>query len=233
MPFVVDPSGIAQHAAISNNAYYGWEKAPGSRTARIPFAPPPVKSAEQMGRGAAMLHKAKGAIRSTFTGAAHQKGMKWTRETMGIGQGMLGKALGWGFLGFYAYQGYKENGVLGAAGGIAQGLGESYAAGYAWGAITSSGLGAGMLAGGAIAGGLAAGEIWSQGANIHQFLARPAVHAHMRKRAKLEMAQPIHDQYGNSATMRKRSLMAMRQSKITARGALGMEGSSNYIPYMR
>lgn len=45
----------------------------------------------------------------------------------------------------------------------------------------------------------------------------------------MEWASPINDQYGNIATMRQRSLMAMQRSGLNARYALGREASLLHV----
>jgi hypothetical protein len=184
-----------------------------------------------------------GAIRSYMNTSIHRTGAQWAKEVYGLARrdshgrpiGKLWRGLGLAYLGYQAYQGYQEGGIPGAAKEVAYGAAETYALGAGIKALgIGAGWGAGLLGGAAVFGGFFFGmESARQGINPFQMAVRPFVQEHMKKHAILEMGSPINDQFGTLATMRQRSLMAMQQSKITARGALGMESSRRYIPYMR
>ena len=159
-----------------------------------------------------------------------------------MGEGVLGNAIGTGFVGLGAYQGYREGGIVGAAKGIA----ENYVSSIAFRALplpVALALLAGYIGGNYLLGKVdsSVGEV---GAGAFRHIAGPytggslagamfsrQVREHTRKRARLEMGSPVQDQYGTVATMRQRSIMAMRTSKINARGALGMEANNRFQPY--
>lgn len=161
----------------------------------------------------------------------HQAGVKSLKESLGIGfdKSFIGRTMRFAgplMLGHAIYSGYQEGGLSGALMG-----GAEYAANmYMWGAglkiagIGLSGLGVGLgvgLAGAGLAGGLALGV---SGIGPRQML-RPLVREHMERRSRLEMGTPIVDDYGSIATMRQRSIMAIQNSKINGRTALGNEAS--------
>jgi hypothetical protein len=100
-----------------------------------------------------------------------------------------------------------------------------------FGGISGVGAGLGAAVGGsALLGGLAAA---SQGMSGLRYVTQSAVGNYMRSRGKLEIASPLNDQYGTISTMRQRGINAMRQSKITARNALGQEANRRLMPYFR
>lgn len=183
-----------------------------------------------------------GAIRNYLGGQIHAAGMAELKLTYGLSKidpknpmTKVVKGLGLGYLGYRAVSGYREGGIAGAAGNVAMGAAENYAFGAALKilGLTSGGLLAGGAAAGTIAGGLLSMEAARQGTSVGAMMSRPYVREHMKRRAKLEMGSPIQDSVGMVSTMRQRGIQAMRQSKITARSALGMESSRRYIPYLR
>jgi hypothetical protein len=160
-----------------------------------------------------------GALRSTLTATTglHGAGMSAVRDLYGVGKTKgLWRAFGPAALGMAAYGGYQEGGVSGAVGEMASETATWYA------------LGAGMklagpLALGAVAGvGAAALGLGAVGVGPQHF-ARPYVHDYMKKRARLEMGTPVMDPYGQVATMRQRSIMAMNNSRVNGRTAIGNE----------
>jgi hypothetical protein len=173
-----------------------------------------------------------GLLRSYGKSKIHKAGMKGiTHDLLGVGGGITAKLLGGGFLLYDAFTGYQEGGIWGASKNVASSAAMMYGFRAAFPLI---GIAAKIAAPAAlVAGGAFAMNAASQGISPLQMAARPFTNEYLRKRAKLEMGSPIQDPYGTVSTMRKRSLMAMRESKITARGALGMEAHRRYIPYMR
>lgn len=173
------------------------------------------------------------AVRSYWGSKVNRTGITWAREAYGLGKaGGLARVLGVAYLGYTAYTGYKEGGGWGAAKAIGKGAAEMYAQGAVWGAIgTPVMYGAAAVAGaGAVMLGLTSVR---QNASISQMVTRPWVRDHMRKHAKMEMARPVIDQFGNTATMRRRSLAAIQGSKLNGRTGLGNEATLMYRPYFR
>jgi hypothetical protein len=176
---------------------------------------------------------ARGAIKSYTGTSIHRAGMQEVKEMFGMGKHLKGlfRFTGPAFMLYSAISGFQEGGMMGAAKNVARDAALSYGFGVAR-SIVGGGMPI-MAAAGAMGIGLLGLEALNQGVSPLQMLARPLVREHTKKRAKLEMGAPVQDQYGTVATMRQRSIMAMRQSKITARSALGMEGSRRYTPYLR
>ncbi|MCW4026746.1 MAG: hypothetical protein NWE76_04590 [Candidatus Bathyarchaeota archaeon] len=119
-----------------------------------------------------------------------------------------GRAIPLAFTGWLASSGYKEGGLMGAAGGIAESIATTSAIHMA-GLTLSSPL-TWIVAGGiaAGAGGYALGE---------------AAQAHRRGLKTLEMGANVVDPFGTAATLRQRSLTALQNSKINGRMGLGNE----------
>jgi hypothetical protein len=164
--------------------------------------------------------------------AAIQKGgaSKWLARA--------GKWGGRGFIGLAALQGFREEGLWGAAKGAAESVVWSHAMGQAFNVlgkgarIVGGGMQAAAIGGGvALAGGLAAS--WATGVNPIAFAARGQVREHMKKHARVEMGGPVRDQFGTVATMRQRSVQAMQNSKLNGRSAMGSEATYMYRPYFR
>lgn len=170
-----------------------------------------------------------GSFQAYRRSGVHRTGMNWMKETYGLhrGGGMM-SWLGRGFLGLSAYTGYQHGGISGAAKSVAGDLAISYGLGAAWGALKPALLPA--LAVGGMVGGLA---LASSNTPLMTRLTRPWVNEYMKKHARLEMATPIRDDYGNVATMRQRSLQAINNSKLNGRTALGNEAMLSYTPYYR
>lgn len=161
-----------------------------------------------------------------FSGPGHQAGINLVKDTFttGIGRAFL--------LGFAAYNIHEQ--------GLAKGLYETgktfiiqdYLIGRAinWTGMAGSTLGAGA-AGVALAAGI--GLPAMAGVGIGQFWSRPLVKQHAIKNARLELGSPVIDNFGTLATMRQRSLMAMQNSNINGRSAMGQEATYTYRPYFR
>ena len=154
----------------------------------------------------------------------HRSGTNFALNTYGLGRGKmgtLGRAFGLGFLGFDAYQGYQEGGTMGAVTNVAKGA----AIHYAIGAVL--GTAAAPLALAAAGAGLAAGAYAynKYGSEIGRSV--------MVNSAQLEMGGGISDPYGNASTMRRRSLMAMHNSRLNGRVSMGNEAALTYTPYYR
>lgn len=186
----------------------------------------------------------KGAVKSFFGSEASRSSFRMAADWHGFGPGKLlsfGRGLGLGFTIFEGIEGYKEDGMWGAIKGAGGGFARDWATIRAFkvlsggmgltGALASTGIAVGAAATGiGLLGGLAA---TSQGMSLQRFGTQAFVGRYMQKRSKLEIASPVDDQYGTMATMRQRSINAMRQSRITARNALGMEANRRYTPYFR
>lgn len=176
---------------------------------------------------AGMFSLAGKTFKSYLGSGMHKKGMEWARETYGLGKGMgkLGRGLGLGYLAYNAITGFQEGGLGGAAKEVAHGAAEGYVLGQAsslLGAVVTNPIGLAMIGGAAVGAGMYAKS---------QFITK--MQDRHRKFTQLEMGRPMLDPFGNMATSRQRSIMAMQQSKINGRSALGQEASLLYRPYHR
>jgi hypothetical protein len=134
-------------------------------------------------------------------------------------------ALPVGFTAFEVYQGFKEGGVWGAAKSLgksavmwgAQGAGEAIAASMGLGGLSSAVLPAAAI--GAAAYGTYKALEYGQ--------------KKTRGLRELEFCSPIEDQFGNAATLRQRSLMAIQRGFINGRAAMGNEAMLMHTPMMR
>ena len=161
-----------------------------------------------------------------FQSATHAAGITSMKEGFGFGKG-IARYIGPVFMAHAAYTGYQEGGV----GGAVKNIGKEAALWYAFGAAAKV-FSFGKLARAAAAGvgvlGIGIGGTLAATGIGPQQLLRPYTYDHLRKHAKLEMGTPIADPFGNMATMRQRSLMAMQNSRINGMGALGNE---SYLLY--
>lgn len=147
----------------------------------------------------------------------HKAGMDWVKAELGIGiKSPLWRWLGRGFVGLSAFQGYQEGGTTGAITATAAHLGTTYA------------LGAGMKMLGVSLPALAL-----VGTGAGYLAANRAAREHRKRFSNVEMTRPVVDQFGTISTMRQRSQMAMRNSKLNSAGMLGQEASLRYTPYNR
>lgn len=178
---------------------------------------------------------------------AHKSGIEWMKWNIGtqelpagmkLGARIFSRGIGPAFMLWEAYQGYQEGGIVGAAKGVAKGFAYNYALGYASKLATVAGAKAlGVAAVGAgvgLAG--AAGYASLTGtslSNVLSPLARPWVHDYAKKFRNLEMGAPVADPFGTVATMRQRSIMAIQNSRINGRGALGNEALLLWSPYWK
>ncbi len=172
--------------------------------------------------------------------SVHREGMEMAKFGLGFGKygkGM-GRALGLASTAYGVYEGYRTGGARGAAVGAVRSVAEN----YLFGAALKAAGNVGTVAGTAVAFGAFAGMAghmaytgnmpWETGGSINALL-RPLVYRHMRRQEQLEMGRPIVDQFGTVATMRQRSLMAIQNSKINGRSALGNEAFYTYRSYYR
>jgi len=172
----------------------------------------PTFGKPQMGR---VYSKARGmgmgkfsSTRMAVTHGARQAGMR------GVGK-ILGKALPGGLglaaTGYFAYSGYQEGGALGAV----KGVGESIAWTTAF--KLAGGLANPVIGGAAIVGAVGLG-IYAYG---------EASQAHVKKLRDIEMGGTgaIMDAIGSmpAATMRQRSVLALQNTHINGRMAMGNE----------
>ena len=165
------------------------------------------------------------------------KSLKMARSfnDFALGTGAFTKLVTGGFLALGAYEGYKHGGITGAIGGFA----DSYISNAIWmtgfkmaGLALGNPLGiAATLGVGMAAYNFASDKAEQSGSSLTALAFNKPVREYMRKRARLEMGNVVQDQFGTVATMRQRSLLAMRNSKINARGALGMEANMRFSAY--
>jgi len=118
------------------------------------------------------------------------------------------KAFPLAMTGMFAYQGYKEGGITGAVGGVAESI--AYSAAFHYMGATLSNPLTWIVAGGAAVG-------------VGAYAAGEKAQAYRRGMKTLEMGANVVDPFGTAATLRQRSLMALQNSKINGRMGLGNE----------
>ena len=177
-----------------------------------------------------------------FSGKHHQVGMDWLglgpakKGATGISKYLsAGRILGLGFAAYSAYEGYQEEGMWGATKSLAttylMGRAFSMATGVAGLGLKTAAIGGAAYLGGAALYSAASGMSFAQ--NALAPIARAWVRDFKRKNAKLKMGTPDLDQFGTVSPMRQRSLMAIQNSKLNGRNALGNEASLLWQPYNR
>lgn len=176
----------------------------------------------------------KEAWRTYRQSSFHRGGTQFLKWELGIGKEFAGKGTGafisrWAsraFLGFSVLQGYSEGGISGAVLGGATHLATSYLMGGVLGSMgTPLALGMGMA-------GIGLGLHFMGGGKVRDFF-RPYVYDYMKKQSRLEMSTPVMDDFGTVATMRQRSLMAIQNSRLNGRTALGQEAALSFQPIFR
>jgi len=165
----------------------------------------------------------KGIAGSNIPGSFH--GAMKTQSKFGLLGRVGGAAMGMAFIGSSVYSGYKQGGLKGAAlsGGkeavtwAAMGAGEA-----AFASLTGVSIG-GIAMGAAVVGAEIYGgyRLMKHGLN------------HYRQMRQTEFTQPIVDPFGMGFTMRQRSLMAIQNSAVNGRLALGNEGFLTHTPLLR
>ena len=130
------------------------------------------------------------------------------------------RAIGPAFTVFDTYQGYKTGGIVGGMKGAAGSLASQYAFGVALRAAGALGTPIAIAAGVAAAG-------------YGSYKLLKAGNARMKRVRNMEMGGPINDPYGNSATMRQRSLQALQGSQLNGRSAFGSEAMLLHVPMFR
>lgn len=183
------------------------------------------------------VRSAGSALKQGFAGYAktglHRRGMMEMTHAYGLARGMskMGRAFGIGFglleAGFGAYSGYQTGGVGGAVWGAAKGVAE--------GAAFTYGVGA-LLGGAAVPLGLTVGAVGlaAGGAFAYDQFSKETGRATALNAAKLEMGSGyVPDQFGQGATMRRRSMAALQNSRINGVMAMGNEAALSYTPYFR
>jgi hypothetical protein len=146
------------------------------------------------------------------------------------------RALGAGVTAYAAYEGYKKEGAWGAVKGAGTAIGEQYLLGRAIGGVLGSAA-IPIAAGGA----LAYGGLTALGQGLSDPLAFSSLRGHLRERtyeyrkknAELDLGSPSVDPFGNSATMRQRSVNAIQNSRLNGRSALSNEATILHQPYFR
>ncbi len=160
----------------------------------------------------------------------HKRGVKSALEMYGLQKGKLGiagRAFGLVFLAADAYEGWKEEGAIGAVKGVARGAVINYAFG-AIGIPLLKAAAVGAVAGvGAYAVASAMGIPGTGGVGIF----KSNIERWKAEHKSINLGTPIVDPYGTGATMRSRSLQAIQSSPINGMGALGNEASLLYRPY--
>jgi hypothetical protein len=124
---------------------------------------------------------------------------------------LLGRALGAGFTAYSAYEGYKKEGVWGAAKGAGTAIGEQYLFGRVLGTFGIPGLAVGAAAGAAYA------------AYKIPKMINEAAGDYRKGYEGVNMGGRVEDPFGNNATMRQRGLLAIQNSRLNARSGIGME----------
>ncbi len=164
---------------------------------------------EKMGSGAMRDYKNMG-----FMGKAAKGGIK---------ANWMGNAVGLAFVGYDAYQGYKEGGVLGAAKNTATSA-------ISWGLMRGAwNMAAGTLGSVPVAIGAAA-----VGGAYGYYRMGEAGQKYSKNLKKLEFrGADIGDTFGTMATMRQRSLNAIQNSHVNGRMALGGEAAMMHTTYLR
>jgi hypothetical protein len=129
-------------------------------------------------------------------------------KTMAKGVG-IGGALNLGFTLFSVYQGYKENGIIGAAKGGAE----------MWAYQTAFNAGKAVLG---TASSLSVALPLAAAYGTYKF--GQAAGRWGKQMQRTEMGAPVVDQFGTVATMRQKSLAAIQNSHLNSRALLGNEG---------
>lgn len=125
-----------------------------------------------------------------------------------------GSPLSLAFTGLFMYQGYQEGGIGGALRAGAESVGYEMVGSLAFESLKWAG-------GGALVGGLAVAGAAAYGT----YEALEYGNRYMKSRTRTEMSDPYVDKFGTIATMRQRSLQAMRDSHLNMRSALGNEAT--------
>lgn len=140
----------------------------------------------------------------------YKPGVSSTRRTVSRALKSPGSPLSLAFSALAAYQGYQEGGISGAASYVAQGA--AFEVGSSILAQTIGATGAGLLGAGAAV-------------TMGTYEALEYGNRYMKRRTRSEMSAPFVDKFGTLATMRQRSLQAMRDSHLNMRSALGNEAT--------
>lgn len=163
---------------------------------------------------------AAGGVGKFLGGQTSKRAAGNTMRNFGLGKGMSGwgRALGIGFLGFEAISGYQREGAWGAAKGVGSAALWSYGIEIALGsAALPIGIAAGVAVGGVMLNKAAAEKGRAYG----------------RSHRELEFGAAVSDQFGTVSTMRRRSVMALNQSRIGGNMGMGNEAMRQYQPYFR
>lgn len=126
------------------------------------------------------------------------------------------------FIGYSAYSGYQEGGVLGAVKNVGTDL-----------AYQAVGTGVYNTVIGSIGSLPVIGAAATVGAAYGYYKLGEAGQTYAKNLRKLEMGTDIHDNFGTIATMRQRSLNAIQNSHLNGRMALGNEASAMHVSYRR
>jgi hypothetical protein len=159
-----------------------------------------------------MRRGAEGAFQHTAA-QARRLGVKGSAKAGASFAGKLGlRSLGLFATGYETYQGYKQGGILGAAKGLGTGVAYGIAAQLVMSAIGSTTLGVGIAAAGVAAGGYALGE---------------AGRSHAKGLRNIEFGGGSQIMgainSGGAATSRQRAALALQNTHINGRMAMGNE----------
>lgn len=159
------------------------------------------------------------SVGNYLNSSVHKAGMSGAKEALGLAGHGLFRAFGPLMVGSAMYSGYKEGGAFGAAKGAVGELAFWYGTTAAIKTVLPTvGIAAGAAA-------LTAGiGMAATGFNPLKTFSRPYVRDYMKRHAKLELGTPVVDQFGTISTMRRRSIQAIQNSRISGRSALGLEG---------
>lgn len=138
-------------------------------------------------------------------------------------KGFFGRFIGPLFTAYQGYEGYKEGGAWGAFKSMGEGIAEN----YLFGAATKAFFVPTLVAGGALAAGYLGAKVLGD-SDPGAFLslrgwARPWTQDYRREHKNLDFGSPSVDPFGINGTMRQRSLVAIQNSRLNARSALGSE----------
>ena len=136
------------------------------------------------------------------------------------GMSVLGGAAMVGFTAYSAYEGYKEGGVIGAAKEVGTN------------ALINAGFNIALRAAG-LYGGMAIGVGTAAVIGYGAYKYGEAAIRHKKKLTNIEMGGNFTDNYNTVATMRQRSLMAIQNTHLSSRSALGNEAQFLHNPYLR
>jgi hypothetical protein len=165
--------------------------------------------------------------------------VNWLKYDLGVHKDLQGKGFGkflgrWtgrAFLGASAYMGWREGGLVGAAGAVMEHGAITYAMGAGFKALGLSTAALDLALPLTVAAAGIGLDIHAAMGGRTEDLTNLWVNRYMKKHATLELSTPVVDNFGVAATMRQRSLAAIQNSRLNGRTALGNEAALTYKPY--